>query len=383
MKERTGIKNAFIIQGLNSFISGTIFILLPLLMLERGISIELMGLVFAVLPLVSQTNRLIFGITSDYIGRKKFYWLNGLINLVHLIVYYFAHSPLGFLIGKASEGLRNASLWSVNRAYFVDHSKKRKEMLVKMRGAGSIFNATGILLAGFLIANLHYNTTLILLMGLSLFIFPNVKRLKDKNKQKISILKVFAALKLNNKKKRFKNFFILFFILGFSIGFTSGYIFPLFLREMKMGVEEIGLLLGIKILFGGISLYALHSIEDSRKKVLLGGLLYSLLLVIIPFSSPTFLPLIVILLGIIGGVAEAGHEGIFLEVANHNSLAGDIGILMVGTHVGMSVTQAISGFAITTFGFPLLFLTSAILYTLFSLIAYHNMEPIVRLDKLC
>ncbi len=374
MKTKTGIKNAFIIQALNAFISGVTYILLPLLMLERKISIESMGLIFAILPLVSQTNRVVFATVSDYIGRKKFYWLCGIMNLVHLIVYYFSKSPFGFLLGKISEGVRNASLWSVNRAYFLDHSQEGEKTLVKMRGIGSIFNAIGTLLAGFLLTKFFYDKTLYLLMVLSFLIFPNVKKLIDKEKRKISILAILEALSFSNKTKKFKTFFILFFVSGLYFGLVGSYVFPLFLKGAGIMTQNIGLILGARILFGGICIYALRSIGKGKYKMLIGGFFYSLFLILLPFTNQISLPILMILLGIVGGISDVGRETIFIEVINHNSMAGDISILMIGTHVGMAITQAIAGFVITSFGFLPLFFSASALNLFFCLAAFKNMN---------
>ncbi len=374
MKTKTGIKNAFVIQGLNAFISGVTYILLPLLMLDRGISIKSMGLIFAILPLVSQTNRVVFATVSDYIGRKKFYWLCGIMNLVHLTVYYFSKSPFGFLLGKMSEGVRNASLWSVNRAYFLDHSQEREKTLIKMRGIGSIFNAMGTLLAGFLLTKLFYDKTLYLLMGLSLLIFPNVKKLIDKEKRKISILAILESLSFKNKTKKFKTFFTLFFVSGLYFGLVGNYVFPLFLKGAGIMTQNIGLILGARILFGGICVYALRSIGKGKYKILIGGFFYSLFLILLPFINQISLPILMILLGIVGGISDVGRETIFIEIINHNSMAGDISILMIGTHVGMAITQAIAGFVITSFGFLPLFFSASVLNLFFCLAAFKNMD---------
>ena len=372
--DETGIKNAFLIQGVNAFIAGVIYILLPLLMLQRGISIESMGLIFAVLPLVSQTNRLLFGIVSDYIGRKKFFWFNGVMNLIFLGTYYLAKTPVGFLVGKVGEGIKNASLWSVNRAYFLDHTKESEKVLIKMRGVNSSFRAIGILSAGFLVTKLFYDKTLLLLIAVSFLIFPNVKMLVDKKKYKISVLSILRALDFRNKSKQFKNFVAIFFLIGLSWGFSNSYIFPLFLKEIGISVESIGLLLGIRILLVGIFAYLFHSIWSNKNKILIGGLLTSLLLLILPFSNKTTIPFLIALLGTVGGIGVAGREAIFTEVADHNSLGADIGILMIGTHVGMAISEAISGFVITSFGFSVVFFAAAIFYALFSLAAFYNMD---------
>lgn len=373
-----GVKNAFAIQALNAFIKGTIFIVIPLLMLDRGIPIESMGLIFAALPLVTQMNRLLFGIVSDYIGRKKFYFFNGLMNMGFLGVYYLATTPLGFLLGKITEGIRNASLWSVNRAYLMDHSKEKdkEKILIKMRGLNSVFEAFGTLLAGFLIVIFLYDKTLLLLIALSVLLFPNVKMLKDKVKRKISPSAIVRALDFRSKSKKFKNFVGIFFLLGLSWGLITGYILPLFLKTMGVPVENIGLLLGIRVLFNGIFIYLFSSIWTGKRKILVGGLLISLIIALLAFSDYTTLPVLIVLFGMASGIADAGYETIFVHIVDHDSLGRDIGILLIGTHVGMSVTQGLSGFVITSLGFPILFFTSAMLFTLFSLAAYYNMNNV-------
>ncbi|MCX6820583.1 MAG: MFS transporter, partial [Candidatus Aenigmarchaeota archaeon] len=82
------VRKAFVIQALNSFIAGAIFIVLPLLMVDKHVPIEEMGLIFAVMPIFMQTFRLVFGILSDYVGRKIFFWLDGLMSTVSLVFYY-------------------------------------------------------------------------------------------------------------------------------------------------------------------------------------------------------------------------------------------------------------------------------------------------------
>jgi len=47
---------------------------------------------------------------------------------------------------------------------------------------------------------------------------------------------------------------------------------------------------------------------------------------------------------------------------------------MIGSHMGMSIAQAVSGFVITSFGFSLVFFIAAILYALFSVAAFYNMD---------
>ena len=374
-KDKFGLRSASLIQALNSFIWGVAYIVIPILMIDRGISIKSIGLTFAILPIIFQINRIMFSIISDFIGRKKFYLLNGITNVISLAAYYTAQGPFGFLIGKFSEAIKEASLWSVNRAYFLDHNSDENDerALVNLRIASYIPYAVGILIAGFMLTKLQYGKTMLILTALSFLIFPNINKLIDKSKKELNLLSIFDSLNFKKKSEKFKKFFWLFFIYGFYYGLTSGYILPLFLKEFDMSVENIGLIIGIQTLLGGLAVYVLRSWGKNRNKLLVGGLLSSLGLLIISTSPQNVIP-IFIMMGIFMGIYDVGSKTIFIEAADEQSLAGDIGLLMIGVNVGASLTQGISGFIISSFGFTTLFLIAAIFNSIFTVLAFKNMR---------
>ncbi len=369
-----GVKNAYAIQAINAFVIGMISIVVPLLMVDRGVSVESIGIIFSVLPLVAQTNRLIFGTISDYVGRKKFYVMNGFMNIIFLGTYYFASTPLWFLFGKIFEGVRNATLWSVNRAYFLDHSKNKEKILIELRGMNSVFESLGTLLAGFLLILLSYDNTILFLMLLSLFLFPNIRMLKDKTRSTLNLKHAFKSLDVRYRNKRFKNFIWIFLLIGLSWGFIAGYILPLFLDGMGVPVGMIGLLLGVRILMNGLSVYVFSSIWSGKTKLLVGGTLFSILLILLPSVEYSVMPIILVMMGTVAGISDAGYETIFTSITDRNSLGKDMGILMIGVQLGMAVTQALSGFVITNLGFSAMFTMSAILYFMFSISSYKNLK---------
>lgn len=369
-----GVKNAFMIQAMNAFIYGAMSIVIPLLMIERGLDVESMGLIFAVLPIVSQTFRVTFAIVSDFIGRKVFYGFNSIMNIVFMAVYYFAHHPLWFLFGKFTEGVRNASLWSVNRAYFLDHSYEKKDILIKMRGVGAIFSAFGTIAAGLLLTLVFFENTILFLIIISLFIIPQVFRLKDKLKRDVSILSLLKSFDVRSKKRVFKNFIIIFIFTGIGWGLIAGYILPLFLRLIGYNEGSIGLILGARTLGTGLITYFLASRFPGKKLVLIGGLLFAASISMLFFATEPTVFAIILIMGLAEGFVAAGFEYIFVKVIGQNSSAGDIAILMFGLHMGMSLSLALSGFIISSIGFSYMFLASAILFGATSVASYYNLK---------
>lgn len=373
------VKKAFVIQALNSFIAGAIFIVLPLLMVDKHVPIEEMGLIFAVMPIFMQTFRLVFGILSDYVGRKIFFWLDGLMSTVSLVFYYFSSTAIVFLLGKMAEGVRDASLWSVNRAYFMDHSKEKEAALIKLRGVDSALGALGMMAAGFMVVLLFYGNTILLMIGLSLMILPNVRLMKDAVKfhEKLDLAQVVRALDFRRKSPKFKNFIVIFTLIGLSWGFITGYILPVFLSSVGVPVQEIGLLLGARALCNAGVLYLFTKLWSGKRKILVGGLAFAAsmgALALLAGSGAATVSVIVVLTGLVAGVADAGYETIFVSVSDHNFIGRDIGILMIGLQAGASLTQALSGYVITYMGYPSMFFMAAMLYALFSLAAYKNMQ---------
>jgi len=365
------IKNIIFIQILNSFVGGILYIVLPLLMLERNIDIVSIGLIYASLPMIFQLSRIIFAVISDLIGRKLFFILNGILSVLYIIVYYFAYTPLEFLFGKISESINHASLWSVNRAFILEHGKKKWKNLSRFRSFSRIFTALGVLVAGFLITWIFYPNTLIFCILISLLIIPSALAIVEKKKGKFRIEKAFDNLDLRKKGVTFRKVLFLFLLLGLSFGLIAGYVFPLFLIENKFSPEIIGTLLGIQILLSGFSIY--FSIGKGRldKIILYGGLFYSLVLFLIGFSSSILAVAFILIFGIADGIITNVQEGIYSKVTKDGTYATDIGLLLLGFHGGRTVTLALSGFLITFYGFNFLFSLSALIFVLFFSYAYY------------
>jgi MFS family permease len=340
-------------------------------MKERGIDVVTIGLIFASLPLIFQLTRMVFAIVSDFLGRKVFFILNGVLNVIAGFVYYFAFTPLQFLLGKITEGTMSASLWAVNRAFLLEESARKRETLVHLRTTAYVSAAVGSLLAGFLIVWLFYTNTLLLCIFLGSAIIPISLLLVNRTKERFSVRRAFHHLDIRNKEKIFKRFLLLFFIMGLSFGFKSGYVFPWFLSENGFDAETIGVLLGIQTLLAGLFAYMFTKKIKIEKLVLLSGVLYSLVLLLLGLSSYMVAAFLVVMYGVVDGLLSGGQEGILLKISKKESYGTDIGLLMMGLHGGTTVSLALSGFLIDlSGGFMVPFLLSASIFVFFYVSVY-------------
>jgi MFS family permease len=339
-------------------------------MKDRNIDVVIIGLIFASLPMIFQLTRMVFANVSDFLGRKVFFIFNGLLSVLSGFVYYFAFTPLQFLLGKVTEGTKSASLWAVNRAFLLEESTRKRETLVHLRTSAYVSMAVGSLSAGFLIVWLSYTNTLLLCILVGSFIIPMSLLLANRRKEGFSIKRALHYLDLRNKEKVFRRFLLLFFIMGLSFGFKSGYIFTWFLDESGFDAQTIGVFLGIQTLLAGLSSHMFTKKIKIEKLILLSGVFYSLVLVLLGFSSYILAAFLVVMYGVVDGLLSGGHEGILLKISKEESYGTDIGLLMMGLHGGTTISLAMSGFLIDFWGYSVPFLLSASIFVVFYVSAY-------------
>jgi len=364
------VRVVIFIQVLNSWIGGVLGVALPLMMKERNIDIVTIGFVFASMPMIFQLGRMLFATISDFWGRKPFFVLSGGLGVISNFVYYLAHTPIEFLFGKVMEGTKSGSLWAVNRAFLLEKSEKKWRVLVHLRTTAYISLAVGSLLAGFFVVWFFYEGTLMLCVLIGALGIPLSLLLVGERKKKLNASEAFHLLDFRNKEKIFKIFLVLFFVMGLSFGFWSGFVFPLFLSDSGFNTETIGVLLGLQILLAGLFSYLFEGRFEIRKLILISGVLYTIVLILLGFTSSVFAAVLVIIYGIVDGLLSIGQEGILSRIIDENSYGTDIGLLMMGLHSGRTLSLAITGLIISMLGFMAPFLLSAIIFVFFYVTSY-------------
>jgi len=364
------VKNVLLIQAFHSFASGILGVALPLMMKARNVDVVMMGLVFASMPLIMQLGRIFFATVSDFLGRKPFFISNGFLGVVSSLIYYIAHTPLEFLFGKVVEGTKEGAVWAVNRAFLLEKSEGQWRILVYLRAVVYVAYAIGSLLAGFFVVWFLYEGTMLLcalfgVLGVLLSLL-----LVGGKKEKFSVGKALQFLDFRKKDRVFKIFLFLFFIMGLSFGFRVGFVIPWFLDKNGFSTEVIGLIVGLQILLAGLFSYIFSRSSQIRRLILLSGVLYSVMFFLLGFSSSVFAGALVIAYGVVEGMNSVGQEGILSRLSSKESYGTDIGLLMMGLHVGEALSLALSGVLISLWGFVAPFLLSASTYVLFYVGSY-------------
>ena len=365
MKKLAQVKVALFIQVLHSFVSGVFAVTLPLMMKERNIDIVVIGFVFASLPLIMQFSRMFFATVSDFWGRKPFFVFNGILGVISGIIYYFAYLPVEFLFGKIVEGTREGAIWAVNRPFLLERSEGHWRVLVYLRAVLYVAFAVGSLLAGFFVVWFLFEGTMIFCALVGVFVVLLSVLLVDEKKKQFSVKEALHFLDVRKKKRIFKIFLILFFVLGLSYGFRGGFVIPVFLDNLGFTTATVGLVFGVQILLSGVFSYLFSRVSKIRRLIFLSGVLYSIIFSLLGFQSPALASALIIAYGFVEGMITVGQEGILARITDKNSYGIDIGLLMMGLHIGETLSLALSGILISMWGFVAPFLLTASAYTIF------------------
>lgn len=364
------VKVAFSIQFLNSFVGGVLGVAIPLMMDARKVDVVFIGFVFAAMPLIMQFGRMFFATVSDFLGRKLFFVSNGFLGVVSGLIYYLAHTPLEFLFGKVMEGTKEGTLWAVNRPFLLEKEGGHWRLLVYLRTAVYVAYAIGSLLAGFLVVWLLFEGTMLLCALVGVFVVLFSLLLAGGRKEPFSIEKALHFLDFRRKTRVFKIFLFLFFMMGLAFGFVGGFVIPLFLDKNGFGAEVIGLIIGLQILLAGLFSYLFSKSTRMRQLILWSGILFSVVFLLLGFSSFIFAAVLVVVYGIAEGVAAIGQEGILSKICDKESYGTDIGLLMMGLHIGEAASLALSGILIAVWGFAAPFLLAASTFAVFYVGSY-------------
>lgn len=341
---------------------------------ERKVDVVVIGLVFAAMPILMQFGRMLFATLSDFWGRKLFFFANGLFGTISSLIYYVARTPLDFLFGKAAEGTKEGAIWAVNRPFLLEKNEGSWRALVHLRTIVYLGFALGNLVAGFLIVWLLFEGTMILCAFFGVIVVMLSLLLTGERKEHFNLSKAVGFLDFRRKTRIFKLFIFLFFVTGLSYGFVGGYVIPLFLKNCGFDTTTIGLIIGIQILVAGIFSYIFSKTSKMRQLILISGLLFSCTFILLSLANPLTAVFLVIFFGFVQGANAIGQEGMLSKVSNKESYGTDIGLLMIGLHIGETISSALAGLLIANWGFAAPFLIAALTYTIFYLTSYKVMD---------
>jgi MFS family permease len=159
---------------LHFFVAGGLALIIPLLLLDRHVSLAQIGIILSFLPLVFLLYRLVFALIADRAGWSFFFVLASIFSIISSLLYSVANSVFTFLLGKITEGTEESSYWCVNRTavYSLSPNQKQKEA-TRMRAIMFLATASCIEAAGFGSFYVGFSITLWIIVTVStLMVIP-------------------------------------------------------------------------------------------------------------------------------------------------------------------------------------------------------------------
>jgi MFS family permease len=360
------LKRVNAITFLNYFVSGSLTLIIPLLLLAHNVNIADIGIVLSILPLVFLISRLFFAAAADYVGWSHvFLLINWPSTFLSCSIYYFASSLPVFALGRFVESLRESSYWAVSRTAIYHLSpKKAGNEATKNNATIWISTAIGSGAAGIGIASVGFNSTIAVLAIVSTTIGIPAFMLW-KSSASIPIPKTAHILAPLNPRGRTRTFWL----VSIAIMFNSLAIYPLttlllpafMSQELAYNYVTIGVLFMLYNAISAIATYLTvkYFLNFARATVL------TVISVVTSFflGWSTFFIVCLLALAFVRGFGIGFFEHTVLKVVKDSkNVSVDIGLLHVPMRLAEFSSILSAGFLVQYLGYAPLFLATGIFF---------------------
>lgn len=366
------MRKLIMLNVFDAFISGAYMLIIPLLLIKRNISLSTIGFIFSVFPIVFLVSRLIFASAADIIGLKKFFNINGLGNLSSAIFYAISSSPFLYSVAKGLQGLKESSLWAVNRnaAYAMANNKKPQMVTSMLLFIRSLSFAIGALTSGYLLITAGFNWVFALLIALSILIFIPANMINlDSQKRKLTLKILFKNLDLREVDQKVWRTALTMSLYMAASTITSSFILPIYLSFIGFNYFNIGVILALYNATGALLLPATIYGKPSIKNVIfIQSLLYIPAVISLPFSKKWLALLIVLTMGLGESLSYITWESLIAQaVKGKSNIATTIAFLHAPSNLIMIPSLIFAGLSTEKLGYIIPFWIASILFLLYSI----------------
>jgi hypothetical protein len=366
------LRRIYALNYMDAFIAGIVAIAIPVIMVERGIDIASIGLIFAIAPVLRLAVRLASSAAADRVGERLFYTLNSASNLAQAVCYAIG-STFGFAAGKLFDGARESFILSVNRTSVLSFAPNEKHIGTAQLISGRLIANAGGSLAVFLLMPLGgFDGLLLVIAALSVAMLFISSRIPNTHSGKKTAYSLKELLMLGKGRRFYETATAM--MVGSTFYAVMFYIaMPIFLRFNGFSLQEIGFMYAVYLLLFGTLMGAI-----SRREVkigglaLAGGLIFAASLTGISFAGRETIPFIFIFMSLGDAcLAILWERIIYLEAKGSGSMSTDIALLHFPAGIAGIFTIGASGFIIQQFGFGAIFGLTAVSLAAFAAWSAH------------
>lgn len=337
----------------------------------------------------------IFGKISDKNGRKPVILFCLLLNALGYLIFAFTDNYLILLISRIIAGIGGSSI-SVAQAYIADITTPKS----RSKGMGLIGSAFGLgfvfgPLLGGILAEYGYQIVGFVSAGFSLaaliltfFMLPESLRssytTQAQTDRKIRLINT-QSFKYVFSKPDLALLISLFFILTFSFANIYGTFALLGIQVYGFTDKQNGYMFGItgivSALVQGVFIGKISKFLTKKKIIIIGSLLVSLNLALIPYSVNFLgLAIVSVFLSIGTGILQPTVLSLISEVTSESEQGLILGINQSMSAFARMLGPLWGGFAFEYLGYPFPFLTGAFFTAIMFLIAIFYLPKKIKLD---
>ena len=367
------------ITFLNNFVSGSLILLIPLLLVAQNVNLAEIGLVLSVLPIVFLVARLLFAAVADQIGWSQIFLLvNWPATVVSALIYCVASSLPAFFAGKFVEGLRDASYWAVNRTAIFDLSPNREGREATRNNAVIwLATAVGSAAAGIGIAYAGFSWTLVLLVFVSASIgIPAGLLWKiGKKSSNVDASNVFRVFDPRGKGSAFWWASVALMFNSVATYPLLTFLLPVFMNQ-QLGYSYIvigGLFMLYNLIASVTTFITLRISLSFRRAVIQSAVAISASVFLA--DSGLFFPALLLALAFVRGFSVAFFEHLVAKVAlNRKNVSVDIGLLHVPMRLAEFGSVLAAGLVAQSVGYSPVFAATGVFFAVFSFMSFHQLK---------
>lgn len=366
------------INVLDAFVTGAYMLIVPLVMIKRGIRLSTIGSVFSAFPIAFLAFRMLFSSAADSVGFRKFFHVNALCNLASALLYAASLSPSSYAAAKMAQGVKEAALWAVNRSAAYEAAEDRSPQMASsiLLFTRALAITIGAAASGFLISWMSFEQVFLTLAALSALIFIPAWMSNMVQRGNLTLKELFRKLDPRTMRGRTWRTALTMSLYTAASTLTAGFVLPLFLHERGLGYWEVGMILAAYAGMGALLLpYTLQATPSMDRIACIQMLLYIPAAVLIPLTDGKLMIAMVMVMGLGESISYITWESLISrEAVGKENMATTIGFLHAPSNLVMIPSYIMAGVLVEELGYTAPFLAAAALFSAYSVIARRNLN---------